>query len=96
MKTKWSELYKQVDAVGFGNAPAGVGRLVYACEIGDGINQHASEDIWAVIDEIETLKAENGRLREALEAIAEYNTSAALSSFVMQAIALDALKGGSA
>ena len=65
-KSKWDELCNQVRAVGFGQAPAGIARLAYACEIGDGIDQHAADDIWAMIDEIDTLREKSAHDAEML------------------------------
>jgi hypothetical protein len=55
-KSRWKELCEQVVAAGgFDKSPAGLARLVWACEVGD-IDQHTSEDLWVIILEMDALR----------------------------------------
>ena len=40
----WQERLDEVKAVGFEKASS-IARLIYSCEVGNGIDQHASEDL---------------------------------------------------
>ena len=48
--TKWQKYVREVGDKGF-NYSSPLSRLVWSCEVGRGIDQHASTDIQAIIDE---------------------------------------------
>lgn len=48
--TKWQEYVGEVRDKGF-NYSSPLSRLVWSCEVGNGIDQHASTDIQAIMDE---------------------------------------------
>jgi len=47
-------------------------RLIYACEVGDGIDQHASEDLKAVSAELAALRERAEKAEALLNALPEY------------------------
>jgi hypothetical protein len=47
----WSELVEEVHKRGF-NASSSVARLVYSCETGRGIDQHAAPDLKIIIEQL--------------------------------------------
>ena len=68
----WKEHVESVKNNGAANVSP-LSRLIYACEVGDGIDQHASEDLKAVSAELAALRemAEKagGKLNKIAEAI---------------------------
>jgi len=54
--TKWQEYCREVRDKGFDNASP-MARLVWSCETGRGIDQHASTDLLEIMDELAALQA---------------------------------------
>ncbi len=61
----WTERIAEVNEKGFSTASS-IARLIYSCETGNGIDQHAAEDLKYVSALIETQAAELLKLRETL------------------------------
>jgi len=58
----WNDYVNEVNKKGFAGASP-MARLVWSCDTTRGIDQHASPDIIAVMEEIETLRAELAALK---------------------------------
>lgn len=66
----WTERIAEVNKKGFSTASS-IARLIYSCETGNGIDQHAAEDLKYVSALIETQAAELLKLREEIKTLKE-------------------------
>ena len=66
----WTEIIAEVNEKGFSTASS-IARLIYSCETGNGIDQHAAEDLKYVSALIETQAAELLKLREEIQTLKE-------------------------
>lgn len=67
----WKEHVESVKNNGAANVSP-LSRLIYACEVGDGIDQHASEDLKAVSAELAALRERAEKAEAERDALKEF------------------------